>query len=214
MNGLIRSFLILLLFTTPLLAQQDSVRVIALFNNKALMMVNGEQKLMRKGEVFHGVTLISSTSRGAEVRFADGQQQKLTINQSISHGFKKPDKSKMTIYANSSGMFMLDGEINGKPTTFLVDTGATYVALSQAEADRLNLPYESSRRDMARTASELVPVWNIKLGRVKVGDISVPNVDAVVLEGSQPHNPLLGMSFLRYLNLQRNGAVMTLEQKY
>ncbi len=196
------------------MAQQDSVKVIALFNNKALLMVNGEQKLVRKGEVFNGIKLISSTARGALVGFSDGQQKMLNINQSISHGYSKRDKSKVTVYANQSGMFMVQGKINGQTTNFLLDTGATTVAISQTEADRLGLAYESSKRKYVRTASEVVPVWDIKLDHITVGDISVTNVDAVVLEGSQPNNPLLGMSFLQHLKLNRNGAVMTLEQKY
>jgi aspartyl protease family protein len=190
------------------------VKVIALFNNKALLMVNGEQKIVRKGESFNGIKLISSSSRGALVAFSDGQQKLLNINQSISHGFTVPDKSKVTVYANHSGMFMIQGRINGHKTQFLLDTGATSVAISQTEADRLGLPYESSQRKYVSTASEVVPVWNIMLDHVTVGDIRVANVDAVVLEGSQPRTPLLGMSFLQHLKLKRNGSVMTLEQKY
>lgn len=196
------------------LASAEAVKVIALFNNKALIMVDGEQKLLQKGEVFNGVTLLSSSSRGAVIRFSDGQQKTLNLNQSISHGFKKPDKSKITIYANDYGMFLLKGEINGRPTNFLLDTGATYIAMSSAEADRLGLAYESATRSRINTASEVVPVWNIKLDRVEVGGISVSNVDAVVLEGEKPRNALLGMSFLQHLKLKRNGAAMTLEQKY
>ncbi len=214
MKTLIWISLFIGLMLSPAMAQQDSVKVIALFNNKALLMVNGEQKIVKKGETFNGVKLESSSSRGALIRFSDGQEKMLNINQSISHGFAVPDKSKVTVYANQSGMFMIQGRINGRSTQFLLDTGATSVAISQDEADRLGLPYESSQRKYVSTASEVVPVWNITLDHVTVGDISVANVDAVVLEGSQPRNPLLGMSFLQHLKLNRNGTVMTLEQKY
>ncbi len=214
MKTLIWISLFITLVLSPTMAQQDSVKIIALFNNKALLMVNGNQKIVKKGETFNGVKLKSSSSRGALVRFSDGQEKMLNINQSISHGFVAPDKSKVKVYANKSGMFMIQGKINGRSTQFLLDTGATSVALSQNEADRLGLAYESSQRKYVSTASEVVPVWNIKLDHVTVGDISVANVDAVVLEGSQPRNPLLGMSFLQHLKLNRNGTVMTLEQKY
>ena len=60
----------------------------------------------------------------------------------------------------------------------------------------------------------LVPVWNIMLDNVKVGGITVPQVEAVVLNGDQPRTVLLGMSFLKHLKLQRNGSAMVLEQKY
>jgi aspartyl protease family protein len=214
MKILIWISLVFSLLINPVIAQQHSVKVVALFNNKALLIVNGEQKLVRKGETFNGIKLLSSTSRGALIAFLDGQQKMLNINQSINHGFTKPDKSKVTVYANKAGMFMIQGQINGYSTNFLLDTGATTVAISQTEADRLGLPYEASSRNYVSTASEVVPVWNIKLDHVTVGDISIANVDAVVLEGSQPHTPLLGMSFLQHLKLKRNGSVMTLEQKY
>jgi aspartyl protease family protein len=214
MKALIWISLFFSLLIKPVAAQQNSVKVVALFNNKALLMVNGEQKLVRKGEVFNGVELLSSTSRGALIGFSDGKQKMLNINQSISQGFIKPDKSKVTVYANQSGMFMIQGKINGHTTNFLLDTGATTVAISQTDADKLGLPYESSQRKYVSTASEIVPVWSIKLDHVTVGDIGVANVDAVVLEGSQPHTPLLGMTFLQHLKLKRNGSMMTLEQKY
>lgn len=214
MKTLIWISLVFSLLINPAMAQQHSVKVVALFNNKALLMVNGEQKLVRKGETFNGIELLSSTSRGALIGFSDGRQKMLNINQSISHGYIKPDKSKVTVYANKSGMFMIQGQINGHSTKFLLDTGATSVAMSQVEADRLGLAYEASSRKYVSTASEVVPVWNIKLDHVTVGDIRVANVDAVILEGSQPNTPLLGMSFLQHLKLKRNGSVMTLEQKY
>lgn len=213
MRSLILLFLAVLV-TVPTVLAQDSVKVVALFNNKALLVINGQQKLMSKNETVDGVTLLSSSSRGAEIRFSDGQQQVLKLNQSISHGFRKTNNKKLTLYANNYGMFMLAGKINGQPTRFLLDTGATYIAMSQTEADKLGLAYESAPRNMIQTASEVVPVWNIKLDRVKVGDISVPNVDAVVLEGDQPNQVLLGMSFLQHVKLQRNGAAMILEKKY
>jgi len=78
----------------------------------------------------------------------------------------------------------------------------------------LNLDYKKGRRGLVQTASETVPVWHLKLDQVKVGGISVANVEAVVLPGNNPPQALLGMSFLRHVKLQRNGSAMTIEQKY
>lgn len=204
----------LLIFYTPLQAEDIAVRVLALFSGKAYLHVNGEQKILKQGESLHGVELISASGRGAVVRLQDGKELKLGLNQSIQHGFKKAENNKLTIYADRMGMFSLSGKINGQPTAFLLDTGATYIALSEIEADSLGIPYESGRKSIVQTASEVVPVWNIKLDNVKVGDISVSQVDAVVLKGNNPQTALLGMSFLKHIKLQRNGAAMVLEQKY
>lgn len=178
------------------------------------MLINGERKLIAKGESLQGVTLISSSGRGAVVKFEDGKELSLGINQSIQHAFKKANNKKLTIYSDKVGMFTLTGEINGKATRFLLDTGATYIALSEDEADRLGVAYKNGIKSNIQTASEVVPAWNIKLDSVEVGDIRVPQVEAVVLRGSSPRTVLLGMSFLKHLKLERNGASMVLEQKF
>lgn len=195
-------------------AAEPSVKVLGLFTDKALLLVNGERKLMRKGESLQGITLISASGRGAIIKLKDGKQKKLGLNQSISHGFKKSDKSSYTIFADRAGMFKLGGEINGKTTRFLLDTGATYIALSEVEADRMGILYENGRKSLIQTASQVVPVWNVQLDNVKVGNISVNQVEAVVLQGTQPQPALLGMSFLQHIQLERNGASMVLRQKY
>jgi aspartyl protease family protein len=200
--------------TSVAFAAEPTVKVLGLFTNKALMLINGERKLLNKGEALQGVTLVSASGRGAVVRFDNGSQRTLTLNQSISHAFKKSTSSKHTIYADRSGMFRLNGEINGKPTRFLLDTGATYIAMSALEADRMGLVYENSKKSLIQTASTVVPVWNILLDNVRVGDIAVSQVEAVILQGSQPQPALLGMSFLQHVKLERNGAAMVLQQKY
>lgn len=195
-------------------AQEPSVKVLGLFTDKALLLINGERKLMKKGETLQGVTLISASGRGAVVKLRDGKQKRLGLNQSISHAFKKTDKSSHTIYADRGGMFRLGGAINGNSTRFLLDTGATFIALSEVEADRMGLAYENGKKSLVQTASTVVPVWNILLDSVTVGDITVSQVEAVVLQGSQPQPALLGMSFLQHVKLERNGASMVLKQKY
>jgi len=192
----------------------ESVKVIALFSNKAMLMINGKNIIMKKGDTIKGVTLISANGRGAVVRLVNGTEKKLGINQSIHQAYKKPDKSKMTVYSDRAGMFLMPGKINNRNTKFLLDTGATFISISSLEADKLRLNYKSARKGVVQTASDVVPVWHIKLDNVKVGGISVANVDAVVLEGVNPKPILLGMSFLKHVKMQRNGAAMLIEQKY
>ncbi len=207
-------FILLLVTSLSAFASPDSVKVVALFANKAMLMINGENIIMKKGDVIQGVTLVSAHGRGAVVRFENGVEKELGLNQSINQAFKKPSNNKLTVYSDRSGMFFMPGKINGRPTRFLLDTGATFVSLSSVEADTLGLSYQSARKGMVQTANAVVPVWQIKLDNVKVGGISVSNVEAVVLKGSSPKPILLGMSFLKHLKMQRNGAAMLIEQKY
>ena len=207
-------FIVGALITQIALADPESLKVMALFSNKAMLQINGQNHVMKIGDEIEGVTLLSAHGRAAVVRLESGKQHTLRLSQSIQHAFKKPENKTLRVYANPSGMFLLDGKINDRSTRFLIDTGATFIALSSVEANRLGLDYQSGTRGVVQTASELAPVWHIRLDRVKVGDISVPQVDAVVLQGNKPEVNLLGMSFLQHLKMQRNGAAMVIEQKY
>ncbi len=190
------------------------VKVIALFTDKALLQIDGEQKVVRAGESFKGVLLKSASGRGAVVEI-DGRSLELGLNQSIAGNFKAPTRSAMKIYPDDLGMYFVTGKINGQTTRFLVDTGATYVTLSSAKARRLNIDY---RRDgvpgSAQTAASVVPVWQIKLDSVSIGGILVRDVDATVIEGAAPPEVLLGNSFLRHTRLQQAGSVLEIEKRF
>ncbi len=190
-----------------------SVKVIGLFTDKALLQIDSEQKLLTKGETFAGVTLISASGRGAVISI-DGETRKLGLNQRIQGNYKKPDKSISKIYPDFQGMYYIAGRINGRPVRFLVDTGATYVTMSGARATDIGIDYRKGVKSFAHTAAATVPVWKVKLDSVTIGGIKVPNVDATIIEGSQPHVALLGNSFLKYTRLQKIGNVMEIEKKF
>jgi len=190
-----------------------NVKVIGLFTDKALLQIDSQQKLLRKGETFAGVTLISASGRGAVISI-DGETRKLGLNQGIRGNYKKPDRSVSKIYPDVQGMYYIAGRINGYPIRFLVDTGATYVTMSGDQATRMGIDYHRGTKSFAHTAAATVPVWQVKLDNVSIGDIKVPNVDATIIEGSQPYNALLGNSFLKFTRLQRIGNVMELKQKF
>lgn len=195
-------------------AADTAVKVIALFTDKALLEIDGEQKVVNAGETFKGVLLESASGRGAVV-VIDGVTRKLGLNQSIAGNFRPPERATMKIYPDELGMYFVSGKINGQATRFLVDTGATYVTLSGAKARRLDIDY---RRDgvpgSAQTAAAVVPVWQISLDSVSIGGIVVRDVDATVIEGSQLPEVLLGNSFLRHIRMQRAGSVLEIERRF
>jgi aspartyl protease family protein len=205
--------LALSLGTSAALAANTKVKVIALFADKALLQVGEQQKIVIKGETFAGVLLESASARGAVV-VIDGKRQKLGLNQSIAGNFKKRDRTRMKIYPDSLGMYYVKGKINGVATRFLVDTGATFVTLSGNHAKRLKIDYRKGKYSSAQTASEVVPVWQIRLASVSIGGIELKNVEATVIAGKQPFDVLLGNSFLRHTRIQQAGAVLEIEKRY
>jgi aspartyl protease family protein len=94
----------------------------------------------------------------------------------------------------------------------MVDTGATTIAMSAAEADRLGLRYEGGRRGVANTAGGNVAVYEVNLNSVRIGDVEVYNLSAGVVQAPMPYI-LLGNNFLSRFNMRRDGDTMRLEKK-
>ncbi|MDO9600870.1 MAG: retropepsin-like aspartic protease, partial [Rhodocyclaceae bacterium] len=118
-----------------------------------------------------------------------------------------------TLMADARGHFVVPGSINGTPMRFLVDTGATFVSLGAADARRARIDPTKGTPGMTQTANGVVRVWRVKLASVKLGDITLLDVDASVHEQDMPV-VLLGMSFLNRMEIRRDGASMTLTQRY
>jgi aspartyl protease family protein len=207
------AFVLLLLFTTAFPVQATGVKVIALFSNKALLQVGGQQKIVKAGETFEGVTLQSASGRGAVV-VIDGETMTLGLNQSIAGNFKKPDLDKVRIVSDAQGMYFVNGKINGAPIGFLVDTGATNVTMSGRQARALNIDFKKGQRGQAQTAASVVEVWRITLNSVSVGDIKLSNVTATVIDGNQPGEVLLGNSFLRHTDMQQADSALVIRKRY
>jgi len=206
----------LLLLTLLGAAQADGkrVKVIALFSDKALLQVDGQQKIVKKGETFEGVLLQSASGRGAVV-VIDGKSMKLGLNQSIAGNFKKPERSGMKIYPDSLGMYFVKGTINGQSTRFLVDTGASFVTMSGQKAAKLKIDFRKTGiPSTAQTAASVVPVWQIRLKSVNVGGILVREVEAMVIAGDQPFEVLLGNSFLSHTSIQQAGSVLEIRKRF
>ncbi len=112
------------------------------------------------------------------------------------------------------GHFYSNGSINGVAIGFTIDTGASLVSISKADAKRMGINYLDGQRSWSNTANGRAPVYLLKFDEVKVGDILLHNIDGAVLEGEGPPTALLGMSFLNRMQIQRDGKIMTLTQRF
>lgn len=111
------------------------------------------------------------------------------------------------------GFFSTRGRINGKPAVCVIDTGASLVAINLATAMRLGVNPGRGPRVRVTTASGVVGARRIQLDSIEIGAIKVDRVDAVVLDGVQPENVLLGMSYLKGVDLTQRGNEITLSAK-
>jgi len=188
--------------------------VLGLFKNKAIVKIDGKQRTLKKGlKSPEGVVLIFSDSDVVTLE-VDGEVQKFKLGRHVSSNFKKKTQAEAKIMP-VNGMYYTTGFINGRPVNFLVDTGATWIAMNVHQARSLGINFRyTGKRAMVSTANGVVPVYRIKLNKVRVGEIELTNVDAGVLEGNSPTDVLLGNSFLNRLEMQRQGQVMLLKQKF
>jgi len=201
-----------LLSATPAVAAD--VALIGTFEAKAaiLSLDGGAPKTVKVGQTFGGVTLIAVEKDRATIE-VDGKRRELVRGQTYSSRPGTSGAQSVTLSAGAGGHFSADGQINGTAVRFMVDTGASVIAIPASEATRLRIDYKSGRRGMTQTAGGPVEAYAVRLDRVRVGDIEVQNVEAVVLERGLDLT-LLGNSFLNRMEMRRDGATMTLIRKF
>ena len=178
----------------------------------ALLLIDGVPRVLEVGATVQGVRLLSLTPTQAEVDVA-GQRRLLFVGANPGRvtgaDGSGGGNQEIVLAAGSGGHFTTDGQINGKAVTFLVDTGATAVALGQADAERLGIAYKSAPRGFAGTANGRVPVNVVILSSVRVGEVEIANVEAVIMPAAMPH-VLLGNSFLTRFQMRRDNDTLRL----
>ncbi len=195
------------------------VNIVGLFNNKALLMINGNGPFsIQSGQVKRGVKLVAANSEQATL-VIDGKRRVLGMGQTVSiAGNAKPSGNEVNrplhLYADSRGHFFGDLTINGASLKYLVDSGATTVAMNSADARFARIDYKKGRKGRAKTANGIVDVYLVRLTTLKIGSIVLHNVEASVIEGDSPDVLLLGMSAQNRLHMERKGPVLTLTKKY
>ncbi len=207
------SLLLSSIFSSPLSAA-PRVQVVGLFPGAVVMNVDGQRKLVRVGQAGpSGVEVVSADSTGAVLR-VEGVERRYGLSRELSTGFAEPERRQLSIAQGQGGHYWVAGSINGQPVQFLVDTGATSVAINEIQARRLGIDYRvDGRQIVVGTASGTAKAWRVNLNSVKVGAIDVLGVEAVVVEGSSPTEALLGMSFLGRVSWREDQGVLKLESK-
>ena len=111
-------------------------------------------------------------------------------------------------------MFYSRIDKNNFSARFLIDTGASSIALNSNTAKRIGLKYRQGTPMQASTASGIAKGYRVTLNKVKIGHIQLYNIDAVVLEGAFPTEVLLGQTFLSRIHMTRDGDKMKLRKKF
>jgi aspartyl protease family protein len=181
--------------------------------DKALIVIGGQPRTLAVGSSAGGVRLLALSADSARVETA-GRVLDLPLGgtpQAVGAVGTPSGSGTIVLTAGVGGHFNTVGMINGRPVQFMVDTGASSIAIGKSEADRLGIDVSKlAPTGMASTANGPVPIWRVVLTSVRVGEVSVSQVEAVVVPAEMPY-VLLGNSFLSRFQMQRENDVMRLE---
>lgn len=184
--------------------------------DKVVMMIDGTRSVLVSGQVRDGVKILRIQPNSVTVEI-DGKQRQIRMGDSsvVASPYKQRESVTVTVAPDSRGMYMATGSINELPVSFIVDTGATTIAMNALQAKRLGIDYRfKGKLTTVATASGAAKAYYVTLDKVSIGSISLNNIPAVVIDGQYPVQVLLGMSFLGKLEIQHEGTVMRLKKKY
>ncbi|HWH84810.1 MAG TPA: TIGR02281 family clan AA aspartic protease [Burkholderiaceae bacterium] len=185
------------------------------FGDKAVLVIDGVPRTLAVGAIAQGVKLVSVGSGGAVVEIG-GQRVTLAIGGTpVDLGGKRSDGSGTTVVvtADGGGHFVTTGSINGRAVTFLVDTGATYVSMGAAQARDLGVDVTKGQRGTSSTANGRIDIYKVRLDALRVGDVQLYDIDALVSEQPMPA-VLLGNSALMRFQMRRDNDTLTLTKRY
>ena len=192
----------------------ENIQVQGLFSKKVVVLIDGQRHIVAVGKVSpEGVKVVSVDSNGAVLE-VEGQRKHYDLGSTVITTFSRPEKQQEKVFKNSGGMYMTYGNINGRSVQFLIDTGASAIAMNTTQAKHLGIGYDKyGTPSSVSTASGYTKAYRVHLKSVSVGDITQTNVEAFVIDGDHPGPILLGMTFLGRLSVEHSGNAMTLTQK-
>jgi aspartyl protease family protein len=203
-----RTLLLAILLIAAAPARATGVMVLSLAQDRADVMINGTAvRQLRTGQTSpEGVRLVAATPKAAILEI-EGREHTLALGQT--------NIAAAVLTADPLGHFRATAYINGHGVPVLVDTGASYVSMSSDYARQLSLDYRRGQPVAIQTANGRIEAWRVNLASVRVGDITIYNVDGVVAEAARETTgmPVLGMSFLNLVEMQRRGNTLTLTRR-
>ncbi|HSI37535.1 MAG TPA: TIGR02281 family clan AA aspartic protease [Methylotenera sp.] len=203
------------LLTSTVVIADTQVNIVGLFSNKAVVMINGgKPKTLSVGQTSEGVKLLAADSKAATLQI-EGKTKQLGMGQAASVGGAASNSvQSATLYADSRGHYFSDCQINGVTLKFVLDTGATSVALNSGDAKFANIDWKRGEPHLVNTANGVVTAYRVTIATLKIGGITLNQVEGSVQEGGSPSVVLLGMSALNRLEMKRQDIALTLTKKY
>ena len=200
-------------FLLSLSASAQEVGLAGIIGSKALLMINGAPpRSVPQGSTVDGVKVVAVQGDQVIIEIG-GRKRPLRVGQHAVGVIPEGGADKLVLNADSQGHFFTTGVINGVSVRFLVDTGASMISLGASDARRMGLDFNRGQKGLSQTANGQVVVSKIQLDNVRVGSVTLHQVDAVIHQTDMPI-ALLGMSFLNRMEMLRDGNTMTLKKRF
>jgi len=196
-------------------AWSQTVSLAGLSAGKALLVINGAPpRFVGTGESVSGVRVLSVTPDSAVVDVL-GDRRTLHLGEGplAAAPVEHQGAHRIVLVADASGHFTGHLQVNGKTLPFLLDTGATNMVLSEAQAQQIGLSLAGGQATPFRAANGAGTGQAVTINSVHIEDVTAFNVDALVIPSALPY-VLLGNSFLTRFSMQRENDRMILEQRY
>lgn len=205
-------------FNSAVLAKEKSkptnIQAVALFNDMVVVNFNNQQTTLRVGQTKHNeLQLLESNSEQAVILY-HGQKVKLTLTDSSViqlAGLHNYDARAHLI--SNGGLYNIAGSIDNQMVDFVVDTGASYLTMSMNQADKLHINYIAGRQIDMSTANGNTQAYVVTLKKVRIGGIEVENIEAAIIANESSSKILLGMSFLKHVDMEQRGNTMVLKPR-
>ncbi len=218
MRGLCWLLVLLLPLCVAAREKLPAVALSGVLGSKVVLEVAGQRHILADGESSpEGVQLLTHNHEQATVKIA---RHTITLHLGAapirsSYVDREPGKT-VKVYKDRHGMYRTVGSINGRVAEFLVDTGATTIAMSTRKASSLGIDFvklSKGQRHPVSTANGLTYAYPVMLDSVSVGGIDAKFVRAMIIEGEATREILLGMSYLERLNVSQQQGTMLLQAK-
>jgi aspartyl protease family protein len=195
-------------------AWSQTVSLHGVMGQQAMLVIDGQTHVVPAGRTVQGVRVLGVGGDMADVEVA-GKRSRLEVGArpvQLARISGSPGGQTIVLPAGDGGHFFAQGNVNGRVVPFMVDTGATSVALSLSQAQAIGLDLKNARMGIGSTANGNVAVQVITLASVRIGDVTVHNVEAVILPMAMPY-ALLGNSFLSRFQMLRENDVLKLTKR-
>lgn len=194
-------------------------------NNKALIIVDGSApQVLSVGQEYKGFKLegVQGDTATFTYRLHDKTEKKFSLKigqapaqfEGMSSSKKDSGNDEIVLSADARGHFITTGYVNDKSITFMVDTGASSIAIDAADARRMGINYENAPMITLSTANGVTTGWVVTLRSVRVQGVEVSGVQAVIGRGIGAGSALLGNTFLKRFDITQTNNQLVLKRRY